>query len=101
MKRIIAMDSPPMLAYDESAFVRTLHYHDQSVEDAITIFDLNRRQFAKVLRKLPVETFTRTGIHSERGPVSLGGQIKLYVGHLDRHLKFLVEKREKLGKIMW
>ena len=36
------------------------------------LLDLNRKQFTKVLRKLPDSTFSRTGMHSERGIITLG-----------------------------
>jgi len=101
MKRIVAMDEPAILAWDESGFIAKLFPAEQSPEDAVTIFDLNRKMFAKVLRKLPPEAFERKGIHSERGPISMGGQLKLYVWHLNHHLKFIVDKREMLGKLMW
>jgi hypothetical protein len=101
MKRILAMDNAMLPDYDESAFIKKLYPAEQSAEQAVAIFDLNRQMFSKVLRKLSPEDFERKGIHSKRGPVSMGGQLKLYVWHLDHHLKFIVDKREKLGKIMW
>ena len=57
MRRHIAEDAPHAIGYDESRFANSLFYHDQSVDDAITIFDLNRRNFAKVLRSLPESAF--------------------------------------------
>src|SRR5215211_8895219 len=53
MKRTIAEDKPTLIGYDESKFVQHLAYDQQSAEDAVKIFDLNRRQVAKVLRTLP------------------------------------------------
>ena len=101
MKRMVAMDDPQIIGFDETAFVQKLFPNEQSAEDAVTILDLNRRMFTKVLRKLPPEAFARKGIHNERGPITMGGQLKLYTGHLEHHLKFIVDKREKLGKLMW
>lgn len=101
MKRIIAMDEPKMLGYDETAFVQKLFPAEQSPADAVVIFDLNRKLFSKVLRKLPAEAFDRKGHHDERGVVTLGGMVQLYVKHLEHHLKFIVDKREMLGKLMW
>ena len=101
MKRIIAEDNPTLIGYDESKFVKNLHYEDQSAEDAVKIFDLNRRTFASVLRKLPDAAFHRSGTHNERGKVMLGDQLKGYVNHLEHHLKFIHEKRAAMGKEMW
>ena len=96
MKRVIAEDNPTLLYADETAYVDTLFPHDQSIEDAVTLFVVNRRQFARVLRRLPEEAFARTGTHNIAGRVSLEGLVRMYVDHLDHHFEFLKRKREKL-----
>jgi hypothetical protein len=101
MKRIIAEDEPTLIGYDETKFANALFNDEQSVEDALTLFDLNRRQFARVLRKLPDGAFDRAGNHNERGRVTLGYMLKSYVDHLEHHLHFIHEKRAKMGKEMW
>jgi hypothetical protein len=74
------------------------HLPDQSLEDALTLFEVNRRQFARVLRKLPDEAFERHGTHNRRGRMTVGELVKDYIEHVDYHLKFLFGKRERLGK---
>ena len=98
MKRMLTEDNPTLLYADETAYVDRLWSHEQSLEDALTSFDVGRRQFARVLRKLPDEAFERKGTHNRRGTVTVGGMVKDYIGHVDHHLKFLHEKRAKLGK---
>ena len=101
MKRTIAEDKPTLIGYDETKFIQHLFPDEQSAEDAVKIFDLNRRMFAKVLRKVPASAWDRVGMHNERGPTTLGKQLEYYVKHLDHHLKFIHEKRAKMGKEMW
>src|SRR5882724_10155202 len=72
MKRIIAEDNPTLIGYDETKFVKNLYYDEQSAADAVKIFDLNRKMFAGVLRKLSDSAFGRSGMHNERGKVTLG-----------------------------
>src|SRR5437868_7647270 len=67
MKRVIAEDNPTLIGFDENMFVANLAYHAQSAEDAVTLFDLNRKQFARVLRTLGASAWTRVGTHNERG----------------------------------
>jgi hypothetical protein len=98
MKRMITEENPSLLYADETAYVDRLFSHDQSLEDALTSFDIGRRQFARVLRKLPDEAFERQGTHNRRGTVTVGSMVKDYIAHVDHHLKFLHEKRAKLGK---
>lgn len=96
MKRIAAMENPLMLGYDEQAFVKRLFPEAQPLNEVIDLFDLNRRLWAITMRKLPDEAFERTGIHNERGRVSLGQLVGDYAGHLDHHLRFVQQKRQML-----
>ena len=98
MKRIIAMDNPSILAYDESAFARSLHYDQLDASLACDVFSKNRQLTSELLRRLPEGAFARQGIHSEKGPVTLRSMVETYVGHLEHHLKFIREKRTLLGK---
>jgi hypothetical protein len=98
MKRMLIEDDPPLLNADETAYVRRLAPHEQSLEDALTLFEVGRRQFARVLRALPDEAFDRRGMHNRRGVLTVGGSVKDYIQHVDDHLAFLAEKRARLGK---
>lgn len=98
MKRILTEDDPPLLYADESAYVDRLFPHDQDLADALTLFEVGRRQWARVLRKLPDAVFERAGVHNRKGPVRLGELVASYVEHLDYHLGFIRDKRATLGK---
>ncbi len=100
MKRVIAEENPSLVAFDENKWIKQLFIDEQSIEDAAALFELNRRQMARVLRKLPPQAFDRAGTHSERGRVTLRDLLVTYTDHLDHHLKFLYGKRERLGKAM-
>lgn len=98
MKRMVIEDNPPLLYADESAYVEKLQTHDQDLEDALTLFEVGRRQWARVLRRLPDSAFTRTGQHNKSGTKTVGGTVAGYIEHLDYHLKFILDKRANLGK---
>jgi len=98
MKRVLTQDNPPLLGFDENGYVKELFYDEQSAQDAATIFKLGRKNFAKVLRKLPDAAFERIGTHNERGPLKLIDILTMCTNHATHHLKFVAEKRAKLGK---
>jgi uncharacterized damage-inducible protein DinB len=98
MKRMLTEDNPALLYADETAYVDRLFSHEQSLEDALTLFEVGRRQFARVLRNLPDAAFARQGTHNRRGTVTVGAMVEGYIEHVDHHLKFLQEKRARLGK---
>lgn len=98
MKRIIAEENPLLIAYDETAFAQKLGYEHLDPFRAAKIFELNRLQTAETLRHVAPGAWSRSGIHNQRGKVTLEELVATYVGHLDHHLKFLFEKRRLLGK---
>jgi len=98
MKRIVIEDNPPLLYADETAYVERLATHEQSLEDALILFEVGRRQFARVLRHLPDAAFLRRGTHNRRGEIALDTMVEDYIKHLDDHLGFIYNKRARLGK---
>jgi hypothetical protein len=98
IRRIIAEDEPTLLYWDETKFSQKLHYEKQSTADALELIRLTRRQTVRILRSIGELEFERVGVHSVRGRMSLRNVISAANGHLDHHLKFVREKREKLGK---
>jgi hypothetical protein len=98
MKRMLIEDNPPLMYADETAYVDKLFTHDQDLDDALTLFEVGRRQFARVLRKLPPTAFERTGNHNRAGFVTVGGYVVSYIKHIDDHLDFVLKKRANLGK---
>ena len=98
MKRIVAEERPLLMGFDETRFANRLHYHDQDPALAAELFAKNRRLVHQFLSRLPEEAFDRTGIHSERGRVTLADMIDSAIEHLDHHLKFVRKKRVLLGK---
>ncbi len=93
MKRMLSEDNPPLLYADETVYVQRLHTHDQDIEDALTLLEVGRRQWARVLRLLPDESFSRSGQHNRRGTVTVAGYVAGYIDHIDDHLKFIEGKR--------
>jgi uncharacterized damage-inducible protein DinB len=97
MKRIIALDNPQLIGADENRFAAALSYHDRDLEEELTIIENTRRQLARILRKQPDSVLQRTGLHNERGPLTLEKMLTMATNHIPHHVKFIVEKRQALG----
>src|SRR5690349_14045187 len=68
IKRILAMDNPQLLSWDENKYVQRLHYEAQSAQDAVELIALTRRQTARIMRTATDSDLDqRAGVHSERG----------------------------------
>lgn len=97
LKRIIAEDRPNYSGWSENDFIAKLLYHEQSAEDAVQLIEINHRQMAKVLKALPAGWLERTGVHSERGVQTARDVLEFASWHISHHLKFVEEKKAKLG----
>ena len=100
MKRVIAEENPTLIGFNETKFVEKLLYHEQSVEEATTVFSLNRKNMAKILRGLPDSAYQRIGTHNEVGVLTLEQLLETYTKHLEHHLQFILKKRAILGKAL-
>lgn len=100
-RRMIAEDDPILYAWDENRFAERLHYDKQSAQDAVEMIRLTRLQTARILRAAGSSGLSRTGNHSERGPIRLDDGIAHANAHLDHHVKFIHDKRANMGKEMW
>lgn len=97
MKRIIAEDRPTLELYDENAFASHLHYRRMDAKVAAEIFRLNRLLTGELLRSIPDDALARIGRHPETGEMSVSRFVRLYVKHLEHHMRFVTRKLELLG----
>jgi hypothetical protein len=97
MKRVIAEESPTLLAYDQDAWIARLDSQQVPVDESVALFAANRRWMTRVLRNCSEADFARGGTHTERGHETLADLVSGYADHLDGHLKYVYAKREKLG----
>jgi uncharacterized damage-inducible protein DinB len=97
LKRVIVEDRPLLIGYDETQFTAGLPYHEADIEEELALMEGMRRQMARILRGLPEAAWLRTGVHNERGLVTLEEMLRLEVEHVPHHLAHIVEKRKALG----
>ena len=97
VKRILALDNPPLIGADENRFAAALAYHDRDLEEELAIVERTRSQLARILRKLGDDVLQRTGVHNERGPMTLERMLTAAARHIPHHVQFIAEKRKALG----
>lgn len=96
MKRVIAMEKPTLLGADETLFASKLCYDQRDAKEELNLIEVTRNQMARILRSIPVEAWSREGIHNERGPLSLEKLVTSITNHIQHHLTFVAEKRKAL-----
>ena len=96
---VIAEDKPTLTAYDEKAWTNNLDYARRKPKQSLETFRRVRAENYELLKPLPEETFERTGIHSERGPMSLRMLLDIYADHAENHAGQLQAVREEYKKV--
>ena len=97
MRRIAAEEMPLLVSYDEDAFIARLAAEKTDIAEALDLFDANRTFTARWLRTLESSVFERSGIHTQRGKITLGEILAIYTHHLEHHMVFIEGKRKALA----
>lgn len=99
IRRVIAEERPPLQPYDEDAWARNLHYHQQDPHLALELFKLLRQSSAALLQHLPAAAWGRVGLHAENGKVSLSTLFQTYLNHGEVHLQQIEGVKRRLEEI--
>jgi uncharacterized damage-inducible protein DinB len=94
MKRIACMDLPLLVGYDETAFSNLPGRSELNAFAVCELFQKNRQLTAIILSHLPESAWSRAGIHTESGKVTLAEMLEKYIWHLEHHLAFIHRKRD-------
>lgn len=80
-RRIIAEPGSVINAYDENRWATQLKYESQSVEEAMELFKVLRRNTYHLIKDLPEHVWSQSAIHSESGPMTLDKWLWIYANH--------------------
>jgi hypothetical protein len=81
MRMVLTEDRPAIQGYDQDKWAGTLCYPDVPLAESRAQLRALRTANLRVLRRLGPAEMARVGIHSERGPESLGHLVKLMGAH--------------------
>jgi len=81
LKMMLTEDRPPLQGYDQDRWAGELHYRDVPLELALDQLRTMRTANLYVLGRLSPSQLERVGLHSERGPESIGFLLQLMGGH--------------------
>ena len=95
MKKIIAEDRPIIMAFDQDRWSQKFKYEDSAVENSIALFFTLRASMTPLLKRLTDSDFSRTGVHSERGLISVEDLLADAIEHTEHHLKEIESVKKK------
>jgi hypothetical protein len=97
IKRIVSHERPLLMVADENLFVNELRYQERDLNEELAVIESTRKQLARLLRGLPPEKIAKSGVHSQRGLISVEAVLTAAVNHIPHHVKFIDEKRRALA----
>ena len=80
-RMILSQDRPALQGYDQDKWATLFHYSEVPCESALAQLGVLRAADLAVLSRIGPAELERVGMHSERGPESLGHLMKLMAAH--------------------
>ncbi len=97
LRFIGAHDRPPLMGYDQDAFVENLGTENARTEDLLRTFAFARGANLELLARLPEKAYDRVGLHAERGEESIRTIVVMCAGHDLVHEEQILRIREQIG----
>src|SRR5579859_1630261 len=97
-RQVIAEDNPRLSDFDQDAWAKNLDYARRQPKQSLESFRRVRGENYELLKSLPESTFERTGMHSERGPLTLRQLLDIYADHAESHARQMQAIREEFKK---
>jgi hypothetical protein len=92
-RQIIAEDNPTLNAWDQNKWAANLDYEKRKISQALDIFRTLRSANYDLLKDQPESAFARTGMHSQRGSMTLLDWLRAYADHTENHVKQIQDVR--------
>ena len=97
MKLILTEERPAIKPYDQNAWAALPDSTGMPVGVSLEILRGLHDRWAMLLDRVPVDGWTRTALHPERGEVTLEGQLTVYAGHGEKHVEHIMGLRRMKG----
>jgi hypothetical protein len=85
-RRLLAEPGSTVLGYDENIWAQNLHYHQQSVDDALALFRLLRLASYQLIQEVQEPAWENRVYHSENGWMTLEDWLDTYSRHVQDHI---------------
>jgi hypothetical protein len=87
MRLILGAPGTPIEAFDQDAWVVSLHYEKRDPRKSVEQFRVDREGNLALLKSLKPEQWKHYGMHAERGQETIEHIVRMMAGHDLNHLK--------------
>lgn len=89
-------DNPPIKTYEQPLWANTADGKSADIRPSLMLLRALHQRWVIFLES--IEDWSRTGVHPERGPLTLEQLLQTYVGHCAAHTKQIQEVLDKMPK---
>jgi hypothetical protein len=86
---VLSVDRPAIVPFDEESFPAALAYEGRSVAISLNAIEATRAHLVDILSHVSEDVWNRTGVHAERGEMSLTSILELTTNHRVGHIEQL------------
>lgn len=97
MKFILTEDKPLLKGYSQDVWAARDDARAKQVAPSITLLKGLHKRWVAMLKKVGRAEWKRTGIHSERGEVTLDDLLLTYAAHGEKHVGHILGLRKAKG----
>ena len=83
---VLSMDRPAIVPFDESTFPGALDYPNRNIATSLTAIDSSCAHLVDILKNVNEAGWNRTGMHVERGELTLSALLELTTNHRIGHI---------------
>jgi hypothetical protein len=98
IRLLLTEEEPAITVWNEELAQRRLQYLWRSPEMAMATFEQLVYSTGEILMHIDRTAWERTGIHPERGPLSVADLVQAGVDHVAEHVERIAELRQAIGR---
>lgn len=84
-RSVIAEDNPTFIPFNQNAWAEKTDYASRKPSQALDTMRHLRADNYALLKDLPEQAFSRTGVHATRGQMTLLDLLRLFAEHAEKH----------------
>ncbi|MEW6737287.1 MAG: DinB family protein [Acidobacteriota bacterium] len=97
IRSVLAEEGAFFTSYNQDKWAANLNYNKRNLNNALELFRLMRKSTGELFEDLCEEDWQRTGVHEERGRMTLLDLLELYAEHSENHVAQIRKIRLQLN----
>ncbi len=87
--RLLTEENPEIVGYSEEPYPGNLNYAARDWKTSVALIEATRKAISDVFSRVNEASLSRTGVHSERGAITLHDIVKSAANHINSHAEQL------------